>query len=433
MGAAQARAIIEAKLGRSPQDSLESAVVLEAWGGIRGHLPFELGAASLGAGFPLDARSRPTDAITWGQPACDRDTLGLVLVTFATAAWVGVMAARYRWVVVASACQSAVPANLALQAVLMRRYLGVADGLGRLRRAWPTLVVLVVLVLSMVLLVVGRGRDAPTVRLVAVTLVLTWVAGVVSCERRWGASFAALVAGCCLAVQAGAPAGAVATVLAAAAVGVVTTALTTAATSPRRPVPWSRVLPSVVVAGSTGLLILVAMSSQESNAALALVPALGGSLWGARHLSRLWVDLRAILLQTAVGDGGRGGLRRSLSGVLAGVLAGALARQMACSGIMAVGLLILAPTTSLPVAQFTGVLVIVLWVGVVGFLALVLDTCGRPVWAVAVVVSALMTAVLVSTQPSLSLLPVVTAGIVAAWPLAAVLAEADFVLVRSAL
>ena len=45
---AEARALIEARLGRAPQDVLEAAVVLEAWGGLRAQAALALAAEVVG-------------------------------------------------------------------------------------------------------------------------------------------------------------------------------------------------------------------------------------------------------------------------------------------------------------------------------------------------------------------------------------------------
>jgi len=431
MGAAQARALVEAKLGRSPQDSLESAVVLEAWGGIRGQLPFELGVASTGDDFAHDARLRPTDSITWGASADDRDGLGLILAGSATAVWIATLTARYGSAVVEPAWRSVLPMNLALQALLARRYLCGADGLGRLRRAWPTFVTLVVLA------AVASAAVAPGGKLVAVSLVLVWVGGLLSCERRWGAAYAALLGAGGLAIELGAPATALVAVVTAASVGVPAAVLATAVPSEHRPASWNHVLPSVVVGGAIGLLILVAMWNYESHGVLPLLavfPTLVGSVWAGRHLGRLWTDVPAVLIRTPVRRVGRRGERR----VMARVLTGALARQLLCSGLASLGLLGLAAAASHPVDDLVGVLIALLGIGLVGFVAVILECCGRATWAAAVVLAALGGALLATPVLGLStglwlLVPLGAAGAVASWPLSAVLTEADFVLTRAGL
>jgi len=426
MGAAQARALVEAKLGRSPQDSLESAVVLEAWGGVRGQLPFELGVASTGPDFPHHARLRPTDTIAWDESSFKRDSLGLVLAASATAVWIAAMTARYGLAVIEPAWRSALPVNLALQALLMRRYLGPADGLGRLRRAWPTFVVLVVLAAA------ATARAAPGGRLVAATLVVVWVAGVVCCERRWGAAYATLLGAGGLAMEAGAPATPLVMIVTAVSVGLVASALAGATPSRHQPAPWARVLPLVVVGGGIGLLILVATSSQRSHGVLGLLavyPALVGGLWAARHLGRLWTDVPAVLVRTSVRRDGRGDVTRAV----ARVLAGALTRQVACSAVGSLALLGLAAASSQPVDGLAGILLALLGIGLVGLLAIVLECCGRATWSAMVVLSALAGAVVTTSHLPWLLLSLGAAATVAAWPLARVLSEADFVLARAGL
>src|SRR5207249_9468603 len=60
----QARARVEAHLGRPPQDALEAAVVLEAWGGLRARSALELGTSVLN----LSARARGAPGGTAAPP-----------------------------------------------------------------------------------------------------------------------------------------------------------------------------------------------------------------------------------------------------------------------------------------------------------------------------------------------------------------------------
>jgi hypothetical protein len=80
----QARALIDAQLGRPPQDALEAAVVLEAWGGLASSSSLTLADATL-AVPSTTPHERPRLPLLAAAPPPNH-ALGLIAVLVAFAA-----------------------------------------------------------------------------------------------------------------------------------------------------------------------------------------------------------------------------------------------------------------------------------------------------------------------------------------------------------
>ena len=135
LSALQARRIVEARLGREPQDMLEAAVVLEAWAGVgadealahgREMMAWAPSAPKPSAGAcpatPEHARHR------------DRGARRSSSSSSRSRCWAAPLSDRLGAGVVERALIIALPATLALQWGLASRYLGRPEGLAHLGR-----------------------------------------------------------------------------------------------------------------------------------------------------------------------------------------------------------------------------------------------------------------------------------------------------------
>lgn len=431
MGVAQARALVEARLGRSAQDALESAMVLEAWGGLQGRSAFELGAGAVDCSPPAPVAPRPTDTVIWPEGHVVRTGVGLVLTALGIAVWIAVLTARFGPAVVEPAWRTALPLALALQGLLTRRYLGAPDGLGRLRRSFLPVVALLVLTSAAVAVFARSGA-------LSAALVLTWTGGVVFCKRGWGPAYALTLGAGGLALQAGGPEVPVTVAVTLAAVAGMALAVFTVPASSQRTARWAHAVPAAVVGGGMGLLMVLEASWRGAyglQPLLAVVPTLVGSLWAAYHLMRLWTTVPAALVSTSVRDGSHRPAR-----AVAGLVAGAFTRSVLCSAVMSAALLGLAHAGGRPVGTLAELLLAFLGIGAVGFCALLLDSFGRSAAAATAVAAAVATSVLLQhhallggSGPGRTLLLVGVAVLVAAGPMTRVFQGADFLLARAGL
>lgn len=429
MGPGQARALIQARLGRQPQDALESAIVLEAWGGVRVHSAFDLGQVAVSSAPPIDGRQPAADTGIWQATPLRLDRVGMMLAAFGLAVWVASLTSRFGTAAMQPAWRVALPLSLAFQALVMRRFLSTPDGLGRLRRepAVPGSL----LVLAAVVPAVGVRPGG----LLAASLILVWVSGVVFCQRGWGAPYAATLGLAGLGLSHGLPAIALVVGLTAAVIAVAAAGTAAVGEAPCPPAAWRRVVPATVIGGGTGVLILVMTAGARSTGLLTLLavfPALLGSLWGDRQLLKIWSVVPVQLARTPVATSSRSLVRRRLARVLLGALARTVAGTAAASGVV----LALTTATREPTHAAGTLLLATLAVGIVGFLTLVLDSCGLDCWAVAVMGSAVLAAALAVSEgsasvPFVALLTVVVALVVAIRPLVGLWSNAEFVLTRA--
>ncbi|WP_369070215.1 hypothetical protein [Kineococcus terrestris] len=391
----QAGARVLAGLGRHPQDALEAAVVLEAWGGLtaRTSLPLASGAVrgapAAGEGAP-PRRVRPVRRERDGDdPRRTREVLGLLATLLATTAWFAPLSEALGRDVAARSWALALPLALGAQWALRRRHLSTPGGLGRLRRDRP----LVVTGALLALLVPPGLLVAPELALPGALLV-TWVGGMVVVVRGWGLPYAGALVLATAAAAAGVPA-----VLDVLAVVLVTAAAVVAAVGtlpvPKEgPVPWGRSLLAGALGAGTALLVVldpaVEWSGQQPFPVVALLPSLLGGLAASRRLDSVWTVLVAALAVTTVQE--RAAARPRLARVFARIVAGATARLLlvaaVCSALLLAVLQAL-PGPGAPVRELVPLLAGLAAFGLVGFLAGLLETFTRAVGAVLVVAAAL--------------------------------------------
>jgi hypothetical protein len=340
------RDLVEARLGRRPQDKLEAAVVLEAWGGMRPPLALDV------SGDAVDRTDgRPVRSVANPRQSAPRDKavvaegLALLIAVVAVALWTlpfGRALGTHVW---DAAVRIALPITLGGQWMLRSRYLGRPSGLQALRHDW--LGALCVLAAGSGLAVTQGQRG-----LVCALLVVTWLGGTVLVRRGWALVYVALLVGVAVEVNVGvdplrtlaATAGATLFV----AIFVVAMAGSTVQAAGR---PSRALAAGLMGAGIGGLLVLdtsVGWGSAGVLPALALVPSTAGSFWGGYHLWRFYEDVPRALAGVPVAEADRASLR----GPAMGVLGGAFGRLVGVTVVLsALTLLVAAYVAATPAAR----------------------------------------------------------------------------------
>lgn len=281
-GADGAGAVVHARLGRAPQDMLEAAVVLEAWGGMSAEAALRLGSRVMLPGL------RSTDPRRWrpsdpeGRRAVVAEGIALLAAILAIAAWAVPLSAALGNNVFERALRLALPVTLALQWAVRSRYLSRRAGLVCIAEDWVALTLAVAAIEACVFAVPESGP-------IAAMLVAVWGGGTVLTRRGWGLAYAAMLVAATAGLIGGLPAVATLIVLtgvmAATVVAAVATATGLAIAAPGR---LTRALAAGVIGGLLGLLLVgdpsLGWGIHGAFPALALVPSVIGSFWGGYHL-----------------------------------------------------------------------------------------------------------------------------------------------------
>jgi hypothetical protein len=337
----RAGAIVGARLGRPPQDVLEAAVVLEAWGGVGSEAALGLDPAAV-----LPAHAQPAAAAQrWdaeedeGRESIVAESVALLVAIVAVATWAGPLSRAFGATTLEHALHLALPLTLGLQWTVRSRYLGRPSGLRCLAEERGR-VLLAALAVALPLALV------PHVGPLADVLVVIWVGGTLLARRGWGLAYAALVAGEALALGAHVPAAASLLGLAAAvcAAGVVAVA-TARGPAPEAPGRARRALAAGAIGALLGALLVgdqsLGWGVHGAFPGLALVPSVIGSLWGGYHLWQLHAavprGLRGVPLAQASG--------RIPEGPATQILLGALARLAGVTTALSLLVLAAAPWT----------------------------------------------------------------------------------------
>lgn len=349
----EVRTLIEARLGRQPQDMIEAAVVLEAWAGVPAQSALEAGAALMRTLPPQSRASVGRLPKPGTQEGFLVEAMAFVMTVIAIACWAVPLASSVGTEAIESAVTFALPLTLALQWGLQSRYLGHPQGLAELGRRWPVLVLGACGLVAMPTALLGISGT------VAGLLTVTWTGGAILIRRRWAASYAMTVVLATAAMIAGLPAVAVlgatagATTLAVAVAVALSSGSSPAGHAPRR---WGRALHASVIGTGLGLMLVVDNSMSWSEGmvpALALVPSTVASLWGGYHLRRLdQVILRAVS-GVAVSDTHP----RGLAWQPLRVLLGAIGRVVCLTAALSAALVLLASSlgsTSHSIGILTG-------------------------------------------------------------------------------
>lgn len=283
-GAEGAGAVVQARLGRTPQDVLEAAVVLEAWGGLPAEAALRLGPRVVLPSLRSSDPRRWRPAGTEGRKAVVAEGIGLLTAILAIAAWAGPLSAAIGDGAFELALRIALPATLALQWAIRSRYLSRRAGLVCLAEDRWAFIPAVVAVELCLAAVPGSGP-------VAAMLVAVWCGGTLLTRRGWGPAYAALLVAATIGLWCGLPAIGSLVVLTAATVATAAAAVGTAsglALAP--PGRLGRALAAGLVGALLGVLLIgdpsLGWGIQGAFPALALVPSVVGSFWGGYHLWR---------------------------------------------------------------------------------------------------------------------------------------------------
>jgi hypothetical protein len=369
-----ARLLVEARLGREPQDMLEAAVVLEAWAGV----PAEAALAAASATMPAEP-ALPQPSV--GRLPRHRDRDGVLLdgaaftiTVVAIACWAAPLSDSVGAGAVERALTLALPATLALQRVLGSWFLDRPRGIARLAGYRGALVAAAAAVLLLPALLLGTGGA------LAGLLTLTWTGGTVLIRRRWPEVYMSIILLATAAMLAGAPAQEVVAGAAAATAIAVGVALRGSVPVARRAL--GRGEPVAVAAGiGLGLgamLVLDRSVSWTAGAvpALALIPSTLAALLAGHHLRHLEVAIPQALSGVAAAGGGG----RHLGGAPTRVLLGALGRLLGLSVVLSAPLLWLSPWLG-ESARGAGILAGFALVALASTLVGLLETLGRGRWA----------------------------------------------------
>jgi hypothetical protein len=378
---ADARLLVEARLGREPQDMLEAAVVLEAWAGV----PAQAALAAASATMPAEP-ALPQPSVGRLPRHRDRDGVladgaAFLITVVAIACWAAPLSTDLGLTAVERGLMLALPLTLALQRVLGGWFLDRPEGVTQLARHQGLVLVGAAAVLLLPALVLGTGG------VLAGLLTLTWTGGTVLIRGRRPEVYMVVILLATAALLAGAPAlevvaSAAATTLV--AVGVVLWASARGAAVPRRGLGRGE---PVAVAGAIGvglgvMLVLDRSVSWTEGAvpALALIPSTFAALLAGHHLRHLEMAFPKALSGVAAS----GAAGRRLGGGPTRVLLGAFAYLTVVSAVLSAPLLWLSPWLG-ESARGAGILVGFALVALASMLVGLLESLGRGSWALAAV------------------------------------------------
>lgn len=430
MGTEEAGALVQACLGRPAQDHLEAAVVLEAWGGQTGAQAFELAAAVVENLQGTSPVLRPTDTIVQPELGAAGEGRWMVFSLVAMAAWMVALDDSLGDAAVSRAARVALPSTLALQWLLMRRYLAGPGGMGRLRAGCRTAAALAVTAMGV------TAASSGGARLLAAALVLIWVTGLALVRRGWGPVYLLGMGTGAAATGLGLPGELVATGVALFSAVALAAAVGSCSPSSKSPAAWRRALLAGLVGGGVGLLILFETRpgghSGGVTSMLAVLPSLSAGNWAAHHLTRLWAVLPAALATMTVADREV----RRLHRMVGRILLGTLGRVVATTALLSLAVLGGAGIAGHRAETLSVALVALGGIGLVGVIGLLLEAFGLGAWAAMATAAACAVAAVAPAgleQPGRVLLVVAAAVSVAAWPAVRLLRGADFVLTRTAI
>ena len=380
----KAELLVEARLGRRPQDMLEAAVVLEAWAG----LPAQ--AALAAARRMMPASPEEPEASVGALPGRTSrqgillEGAALVVTVIAIACWAAPLTARLGVPVVEHALMLALPLTLALQWGLRTRYLDRGDGLAQLARRPVRLAIAACLVVAVPALALGVAGT------VAGLLVVIWAGGTILVRRGWPTVYAAQVL---LATPPMALGVAPLRILGA------TTALTFigVALALRGGVTpdvdtrghWRNSAQAALIGTALGLMLVLDRTVSWTDGAvpaLALMPSTIASFWGGYHLRHLDHAIPGALS----GVSAREPARRGLAWLPLRVLLGAVVRLGVLCAALSAGLLALTPwlgASARGIGTLAGFALLALATVLVSLLA----SMGRGWWALVAVACAAAT------------------------------------------
>jgi hypothetical protein len=324
--------IVEARLGRPPQDMLEAAVVLEAWAGVPAQSALAA-ARALMSGPPRAPQPSvgrlPTPSV---QQAGLLPGAAFIVTVIAIACWAAPLAASLGGGVVERGLMVALPLTLALQWGLQSRYLNHPRGLAQLAdRRWALLLGACALV---VVLAAAIGRAG----VLAGLLTVTWTGGTLLVGCRRPVAYAVTVLAATPLMIAGVAVMEVLAAVAGATMVAVALALRACA-APARPTPgrWQRAVTAGAIGTGLGLMLVLDRTvgfTEGAVPALALLPSTVASAWGGHHLRHLEQAIPRAVSGIAASDAYAPGVAWPPFSVLLGALGRLLALSAALSAVL---------------------------------------------------------------------------------------------------
>jgi hypothetical protein len=373
--------IVEARLGRPPQDMLEAAVVLEAWAGVPAQNALTA-ARALMHGAP-----RAPQPSVGRLPAPSVHQAGLmpgaafIVTVIAIACWAAPLASSLGGGVVERGLMLALPLTLALQWALQSRYLNHPHGLAQLADSRRTLL------LAAGGLVVVPAALIGLAGLLAGLLTITWAGGTLLVGCRRPVAYAVIVLAATPAMIAGLFVLAVLAAVAAATMVAVALALRPSAV-PARPTPgrWERAFAAGAIGAGLGLMLVLDRTvgfTVGAVPALALLPSTVASAWGGYHLRHLEQAIPRAVSGIAASDA----YARGVAWPPFSVLLGALGRLLALSAALSAILLALTPWLGAS-GRSAGILLGFGLLALATLLVSLLEAMGRGRWALTAVACA---------------------------------------------
>ena len=396
----QAQAVVEARLGRAPQDMLEAAVVLEAWVGIPAGKALESGRRIMKTNR---GRRRPSTGALHRTPAVKGIALeGLAFIAsmIAIACWAAPLSNALGVETVKEALLIALPLTIALQWGVNSRYLSRPRGTVYLGKH-PLMLALLSGGLIVVLAAIF-GQSG----LIAGLFAVMWTGGTILITSRLPDEYVGLVLLATTGIYAGLSPVAVLAGAAAITTVIVIIAVTMTVNKDEpthQPGRWSRVGMASAIGLGIGALLVVDRTVDWS---LGVVPALGllpstiASFWGGSYLWRF----QDVLQSAAAGIPVSSGTVRGTSRVPLALLVGALTRlvlvTIVLSAILVFGAQLLNVRTS-----GTTVLVGFGLVALATLLVGMLEAVGRGPWALSALMIAVVTELAVSSTLDADIAP----------------------------
>lgn len=385
----RARHVVEARLGRPPQDMLEAAVVLEAFKGLPAAEALATGRQIM-ASTPREPQASVAEV---PSPRAEEhfvlEALAFVLAVISIACWAGPLSDDLGATTVQHAVIMALPLTLTLQWGLRSRYLSRPDGLAQLGKRPLGLPLLALALLGMSFGLLGTSGW------IGALLTLTWAGGTILIRRGWSAGYSAAVVTATGAMLAGARASLVLEGIAVLTTCAVALALRRA--TPRtmlEPGRWERALKAAAIGAGLGIMLVIDRSvdwSIGSMAALALLPSTVASFWAGYHLWRFHHEIPRALSGIPVVGGTLSGRPRSPLRILLG----AVARLVFLTGLLSAAIV---GGASWLGAETTGISVLVGFglVALATLLVSLLESVGRGSWGLLAVVAAVLAEALVA-------------------------------------
>jgi hypothetical protein len=373
--------IVEARLGRPPQDMLEAAVVLEAWAGV----PAQSALTAARALMPAAPRLPQPSVGRLPAPSAQQPGLlpgvAFIVTVIAIACWAAPLASSLGGGVVERGLMLALPLTLALQWALQSRYLNHPRGLAQLAHRRRTLL------LGAGALVVVPAAIIGVAGVLAGLLTVTWTGGTLLVGCRRPLAYAVIVLAATPPMIAG-----VEVMALLAAVAVTTTVAVALAlpvsVAPARPTPgrWERAVAAGAIGTGLGLMLVLDRTvgfTEGAVPALALLPSTVASAWGGHHLRHLEQAIPRAVSGIAASDPYAPGA----SWPPFSVLLGALGRLLALSAALSAILLALTPWLGAS-GRSAGLLLGFGLVALATLLVSLLEAMGRGRWALTAVVFA---------------------------------------------